>query len=73
MEAVLRVFKRMNGISSDGKTTSNPGTCSVRLLMASTQAIHLIGKQGSSIKSIQEESGALIHVLTGGVSFGYLS
>lgn len=64
MDAVFRVFKRINSISNDGKTITESGSCSVRLLMASVQAIHLIGKKGSSIKSIQEESGASINVLT---------
>ena len=41
--------------------------CSVRLLVASTQAINLIGKQGSLIKSIQENTGASVRVLSGGV------
>lgn len=68
MEAVLRVFKQIHGVSSDRKTTNQFEICSVRLLMASAQAIYLIGKQGSSIKSIQEESGAVINVLTGGLS-----
>lgn len=31
--------------------------------MASTQAINLIGKQGSTIKSIQEHSGAVVRIL----------
>lgn len=63
MDAVFRVFKRISAVSSDGKTTNETGICSVRLLLASAQASHLIGKQGSTIKSMQEESGAIIHVL----------
>lgn len=63
MDAVFRVFKRISAVSSDGKSTNETGICSVRLLLASAQASHLIGKQGSTIKSMQEESGAIIHVL----------
>ncbi|KAL7224859.1 hypothetical protein ACSBR1_026187 [Camellia fascicularis] len=66
MDAVIRVFKRVNGLpesEGDGKV---PGAafCSIRFLVASTQAINLIGKQGSSIKSIQESTGASIRVLS---------
>ncbi|XP_039047053.1 RNA-binding KH domain-containing protein PEPPER-like [Hibiscus syriacus] len=38
--------------------------CSIRLLAASTQAISLIGKQGSLIKSLQESTGASVRVLS---------
>ncbi|KAJ6797332.1 RNA-binding KH domain-containing protein PEPPER-like [Iris pallida] len=68
MEAVLRVFKKINGIAEnvgDGKTTTESAICSVRLLVAASQAINLIGKQGTSIKSIQEGSGAVIRVING--------
>ncbi|XP_010273559.1 PREDICTED: RNA-binding KH domain-containing protein PEPPER-like [Nelumbo nucifera] len=70
MDAVLRVFKRVNGLSESegegaGSTTANTAMCSVRLLVASSQAINLIGKQGSLIKSIQENSGASVRVLSG--------
>ncbi|KAJ6810965.1 RNA-binding KH domain-containing protein PEPPER-like [Iris pallida] len=68
MDAVLRVFKKINGIAEsvgDGKTTTDSAICSVRLLVAASQAISLIGKQGTSIKSIQEGSGAVIRVING--------
>lgn len=68
MSAVLRVFKRVNGLpefEGEGTGTTSGGTCSIRLLVASTQAISLIGKQGSLIKSIQESSGASVRVLSG--------
>lgn len=70
MDAVLRVFKRINGITDIGADTaqaSSTPACSVRLLVPSSQAINLIGKQGSSIKSIQENTGAVIRVITGGI------
>lgn len=68
MAAVLRVFKRVNGIpegEADGSGPASAGLCSVRLLVAASQAINLIGKQGSLIKSIQESSGASVRVLSG--------
>lgn len=71
MDAVVRVFKRVSGLSeseADGKVSGAAGVafCSIRLLVASTQAINLIGKQGSLIKSIQESTGASVRVLSGG-------
>ncbi|GMP63581.1 hypothetical protein CsSME_00025213 [Camellia sinensis var. sinensis] len=53
MDAVIRVFKHVNGLperEGDGKV---PGA---------TFSINLIGTQGSSIKSIQESTGASIRV-----------
>ncbi|KAL3830138.1 hypothetical protein ACJIZ3_018940 [Penstemon smallii] len=69
MDALIRVFKRVNGlqeIDGDGIAPGAAGTafCSIRLLVASTQAISLIGKQGSVIKSIQESTGASVRVLS---------
>lgn len=76
MDAVLRVFKRINGIIDSGGDGATPAAalpaCSVRLLVASSQAINLIGKQGSLIKSIQEGSGATVRVLSGGKYFKHL-
>ncbi|KAL6507839.1 hypothetical protein OROGR_024034 [Orobanche gracilis] len=68
MDAIIRIFKRVNGLAEndgDGQATAAAGSafCAIRLLVASTQAISLIGKQGSLIKSIQESSGASIRVL----------
>ncbi|KAL2338685.1 hypothetical protein Fmac_013131 [Flemingia macrophylla] len=67
MDAVIRVFKRVSGLSEiDGDNkVSGVAFCSVRLLVASTQAINLIGKQGSLIKSIQENTGSSVRVLSG--------
>lgn len=72
MDATLRVFKRVSGLSSaeesgTGSTPTMAAFCSVKLLVAASQAVHLIGKQGSTIKSIQESSGASVRVLTEGV------
>ncbi|PIA44008.1 hypothetical protein AQUCO_01800223v1 [Aquilegia coerulea] len=65
MNAVLRVFKRINGLSETEGESTGSSTCSVRLLVASSQAINLIGKQGALIKSIQEGTGASVRVVSG--------
>lgn len=71
MDAVIRVFKRVSGLpesESDPKAASAAAAlCSIRFLVASTQAINLIGKQGSLIKSIQEGTGASVRVLPEGI------
>ncbi|CAI9099336.1 OLC1v1036136C2 [Oldenlandia corymbosa var. corymbosa] len=69
MDAVIRIFKRVSGLpeaETDANAFGAAGVafCSIRLLVASTQAINLIGKQGSLIKSIQESSGATVRVLS---------
>ncbi|KAL6888581.1 hypothetical protein ACP4OV_009607 [Aristida adscensionis] len=67
MNAAIKIFKHINeieGINSDGASTvSAPEMCSVRLLVPSAQALHLIGKQGTTIKSIQENTGATIRII----------
>ncbi|XP_058755557.1 RNA-binding KH domain-containing protein PEPPER-like [Vicia villosa] len=70
MDAVIKIFKRVSGLSAtdDNNAASEVAGvafCSIRLLVASTQAINLIGKQGSSIKTIQENTGASVRVLSG--------
>ncbi|XP_043710010.1 RNA-binding KH domain-containing protein PEPPER-like isoform X1 [Telopea speciosissima] len=70
MDAVIRVFKRVQGLPENegddaGSVASGGVMCSIRLLVASSQAINLIGKQGSLIKSIQESTGATVRVLSG--------
>ena len=72
MEAVIRVYKRVSGLStgegdSTGSAVAGAAFCSIRLLVASSQAINLIGKQGSTIKSIQESTSATVRVLPEGV------
>lgn len=74
MDAVVRIFKRVNGISdiaADGTNLGSaaPGTCSVRLLVAASQAVNLIGKKGEAIRTIQETSNATVRVLTGSMCF----
>lgn len=67
MIAVLRIFKSVSGLSpTEGDDTGSVAGvvafCSIRLLVPSSQAIHLIGKQGTTIKSIQEGASASIQV-----------
>ncbi|KAL6508440.1 hypothetical protein OROHE_021573 [Orobanche hederae] len=69
MDAMIRIFKRVNGLldnDGDGNAAGVGGSafCSIRLLAPSVQAISLIGKQGSVIKSIQETTGASVRVLS---------
>ncbi|KAK7354685.1 hypothetical protein VNO80_20152 [Phaseolus coccineus] len=69
MDAVIRIFKRVFGLSEidaeNKESAAGLAFCSIRLLVASTQAISLIGKQGSLIKSIQENTSASVRVLSG--------
>ncbi|KAK4370009.1 hypothetical protein RND71_009484 [Anisodus tanguticus] len=69
MDAIIRIFKRVSGLSEGEGDGNLPGAaeaafCSIRLLVASTQAVNLIGKQGSLIKPIQQNTGASIRVLS---------
>ncbi|XP_039788013.1 RNA-binding KH domain-containing protein PEPPER-like isoform X2 [Panicum virgatum] len=67
MNAAIKIFKHINGIeeiNSDGTlSASAPEICSVRLLVPAAQAVHLIGTQGVTIKSIQESTGATIRII----------
>ncbi|KAL8158754.1 hypothetical protein V2J09_000291 [Rumex salicifolius] len=70
MDAAIRVFKRVNGLTENGAEGDLSGAegsafCSTKLVIASSQAMNLIGKQGSMIKSIQESSGASVRVQPG--------
>lgn len=72
MDAVLRIAKRVNGLPESDEDTKLSGAasiafCSIKLLVPSPHATNLIGKQGSTIKSIQESSGASIRVLSNGM------
>lgn len=63
MDGLLRVHKRVvDGLDSDA-ANAPPSTVSTRLLVAATQAASLIGRQGATIKSIQEASNCVIRVL----------
>ncbi|XP_010274156.1 PREDICTED: flowering locus K homology domain-like [Nelumbo nucifera] len=65
MDALLRVHKRIvDGLDGDFSCPpSSGGTISSRLLVAASQAGSLIGRQGATIKSVQEESNCVIRVL----------
>eukprot|EP01018_Ginkgo_biloba_P019757 Gb_09114 [translate_table: standard] len=68
MDGILRVHKHIvEGGDGEGHNTnvssSLPTIISARLLVAATQAGSLIGRQGSTIKSIQDNSGAVVRVL----------
>ncbi|GLU01133.1 hypothetical protein SLE2022_184580 [Rubroshorea leprosula] len=67
-DAAVRVFRRVSGLSTlegddTGSAVAGAAFCSIKLLVASSQAINLIGKQGSTIKSIQESTGATVRIL----------
>nr|QBY21467.1 flowering locus k homology domain-like protein [Tulipa gesneriana] len=65
MDGLLRVHKRIvDGL--DGELTAPPvagQTTPTRLLVPATQAGTLIGKQGATIKSIQEASKSVVRIL----------
>ncbi|XP_059440277.1 flowering locus K homology domain isoform X2 [Corylus avellana] len=66
MDGLLRVHKRIvDGL--DGDSSRAPpgvgGKVSTRLLVAASQAGSLIGKQGGTVKSIQEASNCIVRVL----------
>ncbi|BBH06719.1 RNA-binding KH domain-containing protein [Prunus dulcis] len=66
MDGLLRVHKRIiDGL--DGDSSHAPpgmgGKVSTRLLVAASQAGSLIGKQGGTVKSIQESSNCIVRVL----------
>ncbi|KAL6989451.1 hypothetical protein U1Q18_015200 [Sarracenia purpurea var. burkii] len=66
VDGLLRVHKRIvDGLEGDSSHVL-PGMgakVSTRLLVASAQAGSLIGKQGTTVKSIQEASGCIVRVL----------
>ncbi|KAK6915392.1 K Homology domain, type 1, partial [Dillenia turbinata] len=66
MDGLLKVHKRIvEGL--DGDSSQAPaavgGKVSTRLLVAASQAGSLIGKQGGTVKSIQESSNCIVRVL----------
>jgi poly(rC)-binding protein 3/4 len=73
MDALMRVFKRVIGITDGAaegtQAAATPGVCAARLLVPGAQAINLIGKQGATIKAIQESTGATIRVISVGEVF----
>lgn len=71
VDGLLRVHKRVvDGLDNDSTQppTGAVGKVSTRLLVPAAQAGSLIGKQGTTVKSIQEDSTCVVRVLGAGVS-----
>ncbi|KAL3849939.1 hypothetical protein ACJIZ3_011821 [Penstemon smallii] len=65
LDGLLKIHKQVVEADSDPANAPSSGTVRTRLLVAGTQAGSLIGKQGATIKSIQDDSHCNIRVLTG--------
>ncbi|CAK7341013.1 unnamed protein product [Dovyalis caffra] len=66
MDGLLRVHKRIiDGLEGDSShaAPSSGAKVSTRLLVPASQAGSLIGKQGGTVKSIQEASACIVRVL----------
>jgi len=65
MDGLLRVHRRIvDGLDGDAsQATTAGGKVSTKLLVPATQAGSLIGKQGSTVKAIQETSSCIVRVL----------
>ncbi|KAJ0080048.1 hypothetical protein Patl1_23261 [Pistacia atlantica] len=64
MDGLLRVHKRIvDGLDGDSSHPPPGGKVSTRLLVPASQAGSLIGKQGGTVKSIQEASSCIVRVL----------
>nr|CAN67081.1 hypothetical protein VITISV_007074 [Vitis vinifera] len=64
MDGLLKVHKRIvDGLEGDSSHMPPGGKVSTRLLVAASQAGSLIGKQGGTVKSIQEASNCIVRVL----------
>ncbi|KAJ7519590.1 hypothetical protein O6H91_20G045200 [Diphasiastrum complanatum] len=63
MDALLRVHQRTIDADIAGNHVPPSSTVSSKLLVAAPQAGSLIGKQGSTIKSIQDTSSTTVRVL----------
>lgn len=71
VDGLLRVHKRIiDGLETDSSHAplGVGGKVSTKLLVAASQAGSLIGKQGGTVKSIQDESNCIIRVLGAGFS-----
>ncbi|GAB2298307.1 hypothetical protein Dimus_032375 [Dionaea muscipula] len=65
VDGLLRVHKRIVSPDDELSNTSSGQTIVTRLLVAGAQAGSLIGKHGSVIKSIQDDSSCTIRILSG--------
>ena len=73
MDGLLKVHRRVvDGLEPEGETRTFTGVASTKLLVPVTQAGHLIGRQGTTIKSIQDASGAFVRVVSSGKVFSNL-
>ncbi|KAG8391044.1 hypothetical protein BUALT_Bualt01G0147000 [Buddleja alternifolia] len=66
VDGLLRVHKRVvDGLDNDSShpPPGSGGKVSTRLLVPAAQAGSLIGKQGTTVKSFQEESNCIVRVL----------
>lgn len=68
MNAAIKIFKCINEIEETNSAFA-PEICSVRLLVPFAQAVHLIGKQGATVKAIQESTGTTIRIIDEGMLF----
>ena len=66
IDGLLRVHKCIMDVESDVPSATG-AMVSTRLLVVAAQAGSLIGKQGATIKSIQEASNCIVRVLGGAV------
>ncbi|ESQ49625.1 hypothetical protein EUTSA_v10020380mg [Eutrema salsugineum] len=64
MDGLLRVHMRIvDGLDGEVSQAPPPTKVSTRLLVPASQAGSLIGKQGGTVKAIQEASGCIVRVL----------
>ncbi|PIN15907.1 PolyC-binding proteins alphaCP-1 [Handroanthus impetiginosus] len=63
VDGLLKIHKHIVDAGSDTSNARSAGTICTRLLVAASQAGSLIGKQGATIKSIQDDSHCTIRVL----------
>lgn len=76
MDGLLRVHRRIvDGLDVESQAPAQAppagGKVSTRLLVPATQAGSLIGKQGATVKSIQESASCIVRVLGQGSIFIY--
>jgi poly(rC)-binding protein 2/3/4 len=67
VDGLLRAHKRLiDGLESDFAPSGVAGKISTKFLVPASQAGSLIGKQGGTVKSIQEASNCIVRVLGAG-------
>lgn len=66
IDGLLRVHKCIMDVEGDAPLATGI-VVSTRLLVVAAQAGSLIGKQGATIKSIQEASNCIVRVIGGAV------